>query len=113
MARDISKFLGADAVSEFIRRLIFNAAIGNADMHLKNGSVTYPDTRTPHLAPDYDFVPTIAYIKDREMGLSIAKEKDKGKLNDTLLERFAVKAGLPKHMDVETPSETPEKTGRP
>ena len=32
MARDISNFLGADAVSEFIRRLVFNAAIGNADM---------------------------------------------------------------------------------
>ena len=110
MARDISNFLGAEAVSEFIRRLVFNAAIGNADMHLKNWSVTYPDTRTPHLAPGYDFVSTIAYIKDREMGLSIAREKDTKKLDQALLERFAVKAGLPKHMVVETASETAEKT---
>jgi serine/threonine-protein kinase HipA len=112
MARDISNFLGAGAVSEFIRRLVFNAAIGNADMHLKNWSVIYPDTRTPHLAPGYDFVSTIAYIKDREMGLSIANEKDTRKLDQTLLERFAVNAGLPKHMVVETASETAEKTVR-
>ena len=112
MARDISTFLGTDAVLEFVRRLVFNAAIGNADMHLKNWSVTYPDTRTPHLAPGYDFVSTIAYSKDREMGLSIAKEKDTRKLDQTLLERFAVKAGLPKHMVVETASEAAEKTVR-
>src|SRR5258708_17434626 len=110
MARDISKFLGADAVSEFIRRLIFNAAIGNADMHLKNWSVTYPDTRTPHLAPGYAFVSTLAYIKDREMGLSIANEKDTGKLLQALLERFAVKAGLPSHMLVDTTFATAETT---
>ena len=112
IARDISNFLGVDAVSEFIRRLVFNAAIGNADMHLKNWSVTYPDTRTPHLAPGYDFVSTIAYIKDREMGLTIAKEKDTRKLDQTLLERFAVKADLPKHMVVETALETADKTVR-
>jgi len=48
----------------------------------------------------------IAYIKDREMGLPIAKEKDTKKLDQTLLERFAVKAGLPKHMVVETAEKT-------
>ena len=40
MGRDISAFLGADAVAEFIRRLAFNALIGNADMHLKNWSLS-------------------------------------------------------------------------
>jgi serine/threonine-protein kinase HipA len=112
MARDISNFLGADAVSEFIRCLVFNTAIGNADMHLKNWSVTYPDTRTPRLAPGYDYVSTVAYVKDREMGLSVAREKDTRKVDQTLLERFAVKAGLPKHMVVETALETAEKTVR-
>jgi serine/threonine-protein kinase HipA len=51
-------------MAEFILRLVFNAAIGNADMHLKNRSVTYPNTRTPHLALAYDFVSTIAYMND-------------------------------------------------
>lgn len=112
MARDISNFIGTGAAVEFVRRLIFNAAIGNADMHLKNWSVLYPDTRTPQLAPGYDFVSTIAYIKDRKMALSVAKEKDSKVLDKALLERFAVKAGLPKHMVVETALETAEKTVR-
>jgi len=110
MARDISTFLGAGAAAEFIRRLVFNAVIGNADMHLKNWSVTYPDIRTPHLSPGYDFISTIAYINDHEMALSIAKEKDTRRLDQALLERFAVKAGLPKHMVVETALETAERT---
>ena len=112
MARDISNFLGTEATVEFIRRLVFNAAIGNADMHLKNWSVLYPDTRTPQLAPGYDFVSTIAYIKDRKMALSIAKEKDTKRLDQSLLERFAEKAGLPKHMVVQTALDTAEKTVR-
>jgi serine/threonine-protein kinase HipA len=112
MTRDISNFVGSEAAVEFIRRLIFNAAIGNADMHLKNWSVLYPDTRTPQLAPGYDFVSTIAYIKDRKMALSVAREKDTQELDKPLLERFAVKAGLPKHMVVETALDTAEKTVR-
>lgn len=112
MAGDISDFIGTDAAVEFLRRLIFNAAIGNADMHLKNWSVLYPDTRTPHLAPGYDFVSTIAYIKDRKMALSVAREKDTKALDKPLLERFAVKAGLPKHMVIETALDTAEKTVR-
>jgi serine/threonine-protein kinase HipA len=112
MARDISNFLGTEATVEFIRRLVFNAAIGNADMHLKNWSVLYPDTRTPQLAPGYDFVSTIACTKDRKMALSIAKEKDTKRLDQSLLERFAEKAGLPKHMVVQTALDTAEKTVR-
>jgi serine/threonine-protein kinase HipA len=112
MARDISNFLPADAAVEFIRRLIFNAAIGNADMHLKNWSVVYPDARTPRLSPGYDFVSTIAYIKDRKMALSVAKEKDTKRLDQPLLEKFAAKAGLPRHMVVQTALETAEKTVR-
>ena len=111
MASDISNFLGAEAAVEFIRRLVFNAAIGNADMHLKNWSVYYPDARTPQLAPGYDFVSTIAYIiKDRKMALSVAKEKDTKRLDQSLLEKFAEKAGLPKHMVVQTALDTAEKT---
>jgi serine/threonine-protein kinase HipA len=112
MARDISSVLGREATVEFIRRVVFNAAIGNADMHLKNWSVIYPDARTPKLAPGYDFVSTICYIEDRNMALSVAKEKDPKNLDQPLLERFAVRAGLPKHMVVEVALETAEKTVR-
>lgn len=112
MARDISSLLGTEAAAEFIRRVVFNAAIGNADMHLKNWSFIYPDTRTPRLTPGYDFVSTIAYIKDGEMALSVAKEKDTKNLDQPLLERFAVKAGLPKHTVMQTALEAAERTVR-
>ena len=49
---------------EFIRRLVFNILIGNADMHLKNWSLIYPDRCRAALAPADDFVSTIAYIGD-------------------------------------------------
>jgi serine/threonine-protein kinase HipA len=110
MARDIWSFIGQDAGVEFIRRLIFSAAIGNADMHLKNWSVIYPDTRTPRLAPAYDLVSTVAYMDDRMLALSIAKQKDMKQLNAGLLERFSEKAGLPRHMVLETALETAERT---
>jgi serine/threonine-protein kinase HipA len=45
---------------EFLRRLVFNALIGNADMHLKNWSLIYPARRRAALAPAYDFVSTVA-----------------------------------------------------
>jgi hypothetical protein len=38
---------GDAAAYEFVRRLVFSIMIGNADMHLKNWSILYPDKRTP------------------------------------------------------------------
>jgi serine/threonine-protein kinase HipA len=54
---------------EFIRRLVFNTLIGNADMHLKNWSLIYRDGRTPELSPGYDFLSTTVYIPDENAGL--------------------------------------------
>ena len=61
---------GEEAVYEFVRRLVFSVLIGNADMHLKNWSLLYPDTRTPVLSPAYDFVATLPYIPGDELALS-------------------------------------------
>jgi len=96
MARAIWRFLGEPALREFVRRLVFNAGIGNADMHLKNWSLIYPDGRNPQLAPAYDFVSTIVYLPgDGKMALSLAREKDTGKWNTDLLESFARRAEVP------------------
>jgi len=46
---------------EFLRRIAFMILSGNADAHVKNWSLTYPDGRRPRLAPAYDLVATIAY----------------------------------------------------
>jgi serine/threonine-protein kinase HipA len=37
---------GETGIAEFIRRLVFNTLVGNADMHLKNWSLIYPDKKT-------------------------------------------------------------------
>lgn len=97
MARDLAQLAGPEAVQEFVRRIVFSAAIGNADMHLKNWTLLYPDGRTPELSPAYDFVSTIAYLDDNfQMALSITrKEKDVRNINETLLRRFADKALMP------------------
>ena len=52
---------GEDAVIELIRRIAFNDLIGNADMHLKNIAVIYPDGRTAQLSPAYDLVAQCLY----------------------------------------------------
>jgi len=49
---------GSEGTYEFVRRLVFSVLIGNADMHLKNWSVLYPDGRAPVLSPAYDYVAT-------------------------------------------------------
>jgi serine/threonine-protein kinase HipA len=109
MATDLWRLLDEAQLAEFVRRLIFNAAIGNNDMHLKNWSLIYPDGRIPRLAPAYDFVSTIRYITDNRMALSVAKEKSTDRLTVQLLERFAQKAQVPRALVLQTAQETVEK----
>jgi len=109
MAADLWRLTDATQLSEFVRRLVLNAAIGNNDMHLKNWSLIYPDGRTPQLAPAYDFVSTIVYIPDDKLALSITKEKSARQLNLALLERFARKAQVPTKLVLDTARETAER----
>jgi serine/threonine-protein kinase HipA len=108
MAFDLARLVGFEAVQEFVRRLVFSAAIGNADMHLKNWTLLYPDGRTPRLSPAYDLVSTIAYIEDYTMALSVAKEKDIRKFDESLLRRFAAKIPVPEQLILDAASRTAE-----
>jgi serine/threonine-protein kinase HipA len=110
MAADIWRVIGEDGVREFVRRLIFNAAIGNADMHLKNWSLIYRPGQAAAMAPGYDFVATIRYVEDRKMALSMAKEKDTRYLNEDLLTKFAAKARIPTRLILEVAHQTAEQT---
>ena len=112
MAGDLARIIGLEAVQEFVRRLIFSAAIGNADTHLKNWTLLYPDGRTPKLSPAYDLVSTIAYIEDFTMSLSIAKEKDVRKFDEKLLRRFAGKLPVPERLIFDVALETAERVAR-
>lgn len=106
MAKDIWALLGEKGLAEFIRRVIFNAAIGNADMHLKNWSLLYRDGRTPELAPGYDYVSTIRYLPERGLGLPLARTKDVSRLDDELLEKASVQAGVPRGLVKDVAHET-------
>lgn len=97
---------GADGVAEFIRRLVFNTLIGNADMHLKNWSLLYPDGRSPVLSPGYDFVATTAYLPDEKAALKYARSKRMSDFSRDELSYLAAKAGAPEALVRQTARET-------
>lgn len=97
---------GADGIAEFIRRLVFNALIGNADMHLKNWSLIYPDGRQAALAPGYDFVSTIAYLPDTNMALTLGRSKSMTELSMDQLAYLAAKARLSEKLVLNAARET-------
>jgi len=87
--------IGGDAVIEFVRRLVFSVVIGNADMHLKNWSLLYPDRRVPALSPAYDFLATLPYIPDDDLALSFGESKSLHEITPDQMRRFADTARIP------------------
>ena len=88
MARDIYRWMGVEALQDFVKRLVFTMAIGNTAMHLKNsGSLIYRDTRTPALAPVYDYLCASAYaIAGRyELALNLGGVKTFSAIDDEVL----------------------------
>ncbi len=59
--------------SEFLRRVAFVVLSGNADAHLKNWSLIYPDGKRPRLSPAYDLVFTSYDGTDRNLALPLRK----------------------------------------
>lgn len=57
----IHALCGEDDFRRYMRRLAFMVLSGNADAHLKNWSLLYPDGVSPRLAPVYDVVSTVVY----------------------------------------------------
>lgn len=108
--RNIAQVLGIEGneldIAEFIRRLVFNTLIGNADMHLKNWSVIYKDKRTASIAPAYDFVSTIAYIPDDSAALKVSRSKKFSDFTLDELTHLAAKAMLPEKLVLETAKQT-------
>jgi serine/threonine-protein kinase HipA len=108
--RSIAEVLAVEAsdkdIAEFIRRLTFNTLIGNADMHLKNWSVIYPDRRNAALSPAYDFVSTIPYFPDDEAALKFSRTERFDEFSEDELTHLAAKARLPETLVIETARET-------
>jgi len=109
-ARNIAQVIAAEGsdvdISEFVRRLTFNTLIGNADMHLKNWSLYYPDHRNAALAPAYDFISTIPYIPDHNAALNFSRTKRFDEFSKDELSHLAAKAMLPEKLVLETALET-------
>jgi len=111
--RRIAQVIGIEGqesdIEEFIRRLVFNVLIGNADMHLKNWSLIYKDPQMPSISPAYDFVSTIAYIKDEKMALKVSRSNRFDAFSMDELSHLAAKARLPEKLVLDTASETVER----
>ncbi len=95
-----------DDIAEYIRRLTFNTLIGNADMHVKNWSMRYLDRRNAALAPAYDFVATIAYLKDETAALNFSRTKRFDEFTEDELAHLANRAAMPDTLVLETARET-------
>lgn len=109
---NIAAVIGAECrerdIVEFIRRLTFNTLIGNADMHLKNWSLIYPDKINAELSPAYDFVSTIPYIVDDKAALNYSKTKRFDEFSFDELKHLSAKALLPEKIVLDTARETVE-----
>jgi serine/threonine-protein kinase HipA len=95
IARVLWAETGETGAYEFIRRLTFSVLIGNADMHLKNWSLLYPDTRTPVLSPAYDFVSTLPYIPGDKLALTLGGDRDLEQISLDQIRRLTEKAAMP------------------
>lgn len=108
--RNIAEVIGIEGqeedAAEFIRRLVFNTLIGNADMHLKNWSLIYSDKRSASIAPAYDFVSTIPYLADETAALKVSRSKKFSDFSMDELIHLAAKARLPEKLVVDTAEET-------
>lgn len=84
---------GQASFEEFIRRLAFIVVSANADAHIKNWSLIYPDGVRPQLSPAYDLVSTIEFIDPDALALNLAKTKAWEKLSLDLFANFAKRVG--------------------
>lgn len=106
MAAVVAAESGERDIEEFVRRLVFSVLIGNADMHLKNWSLVYPDRRNARLAPAYDFVSTIPYIPDTKAALTLGRTKRMDEFSKAELTYFAGKARLSEKLVLDTAAQT-------
>ena len=95
---------------EFFRRLVFSVLIGNADMHLKNWSLLYPDRRKPVLSPAYDFVATLPYIPGDKLALNFGGSRSLSEITADQVRRFADTARMPASPLWQIVTQTAERT---
>ncbi len=101
---------GQEVTYDFVRRLVFSVLIGNADMHLKNWSLLYPNRHTPVLSPAYDLVATLPYLPKDQLALSFGGSRSLNEITVDQVRRFADTARLPISPLWQIVTETAERT---
>jgi serine/threonine-protein kinase HipA len=102
LVEQVAQVMGTDAALEIIQRIVFTIGIGNGDMHAKNWSVRYVDGRTPTLAPAYDYVSTVVYLPDDDIGMNLAGSKRFMDVDEEHFARLAARARLPRKPVLDT-----------
>lgn len=84
--------------------------IGNGDLHLKNWSFIYLDSKTATLAPAYDLVATVPYLPNDNLALKLYKTKVMKDISLELFRKMAGKSKLPEHMVLQTAQDAVDAT---
>jgi serine/threonine-protein kinase HipA len=88
---------GTAMLHQYVDRLTFVVLSGNADAHVKNWSLYYPDPegRRAELAPAYDQVCTLTYPGDSTtLALKLGKETRFDRMSPASFHRLARKCGV-------------------
>jgi serine/threonine-protein kinase HipA len=94
LGRLVLELCGVEDFFEYVRRLVFNIAIGNEDAHLKNWSLIYRDRVNPRLAPAYDILSTVILPGfTRESALKLRGTRLPHTFEIEAITRLAAKAG--------------------
>ena len=98
--------MGEAGIVEFLRRLVFNVLIGNADMHLKTVLSSTPTDDTPRSHPPMTSSRPSPISRTTIFALTFVDSKRFSSLTSEQFERFAAKARLPAKLTLDTVRET-------
>jgi len=99
--------VGLDGVLEYVRRLVHMVLMGNADMHLKNWSLVYPDGIHARLAPAYDLVSTVVYTEiDKSLPFKLSAIRNFQRIDLEAFRKLSAVAKLPERPVINTVIET-------
>lgn len=93
IAKILLRVAGREAFEELVRRLAFLVVTANADAHVKNWALMYPDGLSATLSPAYDLVATIEFIERDELALNLGRTKAFEEVSYTRFATFAERVG--------------------
>lgn len=96
--RTLQHYAAEDLQEAFLKQLMFNCCVGNADAHAKNYSILYTPAGI-RLAPIYDVVPTVIW-GFKELAMKVATVHHSAELSPRIWQLFARRNGLPEEETV-------------